>query len=221
MERSGKKQKKFDWLKLKIGAGIAGIVAAVAIFVVLLQMEKSVMEQYEKAFVYVAATEIPRGEMITEGNRNQYLKLVEMEVRNIPETALKRFEEVAGLTAGYPVEKGVLLTAGMFERREEILGSMKEPVIVALKADDMYQVAGGVLRAGDRVHIYTVNGEEAVLAWESVYVQQVFDASGKNISGDDDTSIAQRINIYLDKAQVEAFYSGLAQGALRVVKVCD
>lgn len=214
-------RKKFDWVKLKLGAGIASIVAAVAIFIVLLQMEKNVMEQYEKASVYVAATEIPRGEVITVENRNQYLKLVEVEIRNVPETALKGMEEAVGLAAVYDVEKGVLLTAGMFESREEILGGMREPVIAAFKADDMYQVAGGVLRAGDRIHIYTVAEEEAVLAWESVYVQQVFDASGESISGDDETSIAQRINIYLDKEQVEAFYSGLAKGALRVVKVCD
>jgi hypothetical protein len=57
------------------------------------------------------------------------------------------------------------------------------------------------------------------LAWEEVYVQQVFDSAGKSIPNGDKTSIAQRINVYLDKADVETFYSGLAMGNLRVVKV--
>lgn len=221
MDTGRKKQKKYDRARVKVGAGIAGIVAAVAVFVVLLQMEKNVMEQYEKAYVYVAAGEIPKGNLITADNYVQYLKLMEMETRNIPDTALQSVDELVGLSAVFDVEKGVILTSGMFESREDILGSMEEPVIAGFKADDMYQVAGGVLRAGDRIHIYTVAGDDAVLAWESIYVQQVFDAAGESISGDDDTSIAQRINVYLDKNQVEAFYSGLAAGALRVVKVCE
>lgn len=221
MDTGRKKQKKYDRARVKVGAGIAGIVAAVAVFVVLLQMEKNVMEQYEKAYVCVAAGEIPKGNLITADNCVKYVKLMEMETRNIPDTALQSADELVGLSAVFDVEKGVILTSGMFESREDILGAMEEPVIAGFKADDMYQVAGGVLRAGDRIHIYTVVGDEAVLAWESIYVQQVFDAAGESISGDDDISIAQRINVYLDKEQVEAFYSGLAAGALRVVKVCE
>ena len=221
MENNKKSRKKWNWIKIKLGVGISGIVAAVAVFVVLLQMEKNVMEQYEKGFVYVAAEEIPKGEVLTVDNYKRYVRPMEMEVNCIPETALHSEDETEWLAAVFDIEEGVVLTAGMFESKEEILEGIREPVIAGFKANDMYQVAGGVLRAGDRIHIYTVAGQEAVLAWESVYVQQVFDAAGESIPGDDKTSIAQRINVYLDKEQVEAFYSGLATGTLRVVKVCD
>ena len=66
-----------------------------------------------------------------------------------------------------------------------------------------------------------MQNQEAVLAWESVYVQQVFDISGKDIDAADRTTAAQRLNIYLDKKDIEAFYTGLAGGSLRVVKVCE
>ena len=82
-----------------------------------------------------------------------------------------------------------------------------------------------MLRAGDRIHIYCVNQEKEAEAgkilWENVYVQEVFDQTGTTIEGNDNTTPAQRINIYLDKAHVAEFYTELAQGSLRAVKVCD
>ena len=96
---------------------------------------------------------------------------------------------------------------------------VSEPVVAGLRAEDLYQVVGGVLRAGDRIHIYRVDEEgKAVLAWENVYVQGVFDQSGTAISNEDRNTAAQRINVYLDKKVVEEFYSQLNAGALRIVK---
>ena len=34
---------------------------------------------------------------------------------------------------------------------------MTQPVVAGFKADDLYQVVGGVLRSGDRINIYQVN----------------------------------------------------------------
>ena len=118
-------------------------------------------------------------------------------------------------------EEGVLLTQGMFRRLEDVLKDMEEPVVAGFRAEDMYQVVGGTLRAGDRVHIYSVQDGDAVLAWEEVYVQQVFDAAGGNIPNGDRTMTAQRINVYLDKKDVGAFYQELAKGGLRVVKIWE
>ena len=103
---------------------------------------------------------------------------------------------------------------------DEIVQEIKDPVIAGFKAEDLYQVAGGVLRAGDRIHVYTVTDErETVLLWENVYVQGVFDQAGARIENGDTSTAAQRLNVYLAKEDVEAFYSGLASGMLRVVKV--
>ena len=80
-------------------------------------------------------------------------------------------------------------------------------------------MAGGVLRAGDRVNIYAVREEGASLVWADVFIQQVFDASGSTISNTDSTTAALRLNVYLDRSEVEEFYSDLSNGSLRVVKL--
>jgi len=212
------KEKKFSLSALKTGVSLAALVAAVAMFVILLQMEKSVLTKYEKGIIYTSSSTIPKGQMITEENYTRYFVAREMDKSMIPDTAIVDLSQIKGLAAEFDMEEGVLLTEGMFEPLEDILSGMTEPVIAGFKAEDIYQLAGGMLRAGDRIHIYTVKDGKALLAWESVYIQQVFDASGTGISNTDKTTVAQRINVYLDKRDIEDFYTELAGGSLRVVK---
>ena len=207
--------------RVKTGGTVAALIAAAAVFVCMVQMEKSILTQYEKGVIYTAAAVIYKGQVITEDNYREYFMEKELDKTCIPATALSSPEQLYGLTAVYDIEPGVLLTEGMFESLESIRSGLNDPVIAGFKAEDMYQVAGGVLRAGDRIHIYYVQDQEAVLAWESVYIQQAFDISGKSIEASDRTTAAQRLNIYLDKQDIEAFYTGLASGSLRAVKVCD
>lgn len=204
----------------KAGGVAAALIAAVAVFAVMLQLEKSTLTKYEKGTVYVAAVEIPRGQMITPDNMSSYFREKSLDKSCIPETALCSQEQVTGLAAVFDIEPGVLLSEGMFETLDDVLAEMKEPVVAGFKAEDLYQVAGGVLRAGDRIHIYSLSEEgEAELVWDNIYVQEVFDQAGTRIGCGDMVTAAQRINVYLDKKDVEAFYSELASGTLRVVRV--
>lgn len=207
--------------RLKMGGIIAMLVASFAIFAAMIQIEKNVLTQYEKDAIYIAAREIPKGQLITEDNYKQYFEEKQLDKSCIPITALRSPEQVAELTAVYTIEQGVLLTQGMFQRMDEILERMEHPVVAGFKAEDIYQVAGGVLRAGDRVNIYSVREDGTNLVWQRVYVQQVFDASGNAIPSGDTSTAAQRVNVCLDEADVEDFYSQLAWGSLRVVKLIE
>ena len=120
--------KKRSAARIKAGVSITALAAAVAMFVILLQVEKSVLEQYEKGVVYVAGAPIPKGQMITQENFALYFTEQELDVRCIPLTALKRPEQVQGLAAVFDVEEGVLLTQGMFRRLEDVLKDMEEQI---------------------------------------------------------------------------------------------
>lgn len=219
-----KKRKMNQTWKNRIwnGSILAAFVAAIAVFAFLLQTEKRVLTEYEKEPVCVVTAAIPRGEQITGENAEQYITVTEIDKRIVPETALKSTEAAIGRIAVYGVEKGMVLTGGMLRELPEITGQMQEPVIAGFRAEDLYQVVGGVLRAGDRIHIYCVEQEEeeknGKLLWENVFVQQVFDQSGTAISGNDSATPAQRVNIYMEKEKVAEFYAALARGSLRVVK---
>ena len=214
--------RKRIWSKAWMGAIVAAFAAAIGIFAVMLQVERKALSEYERGTIYVAAGRIPKGEALTEKNYEKFLKRMELDKKAIPGVALVNPEQLVGLTARIAIDEGTLLTEGMFERQDEIMAGMEHPVIASFKAEDLYQVVGGVLRAGDRIHIYTVAEDGlASLIWKEVYVEQVFDSGGNAIAGEDAASCAQRINVYLDAGEVEQFYTELARGALRVVKVCE
>lgn len=265
MRKREKAERELIADRWKRGGILAALIAAFAVFAVMLQLEKNTLTKYERGSIYVAVREIPRGQMITADNRELYFEEKLLDKSCIPATALSQPEQTEGLAAAFAIAQGTLLTEEMFEYRKDILQEMEHPVIAGFKADDLYQVVGGVLRAGDRIHIYRIlddaetveqvgtvvpgsaaeagvlvgeagsgmgtgmtanavkeqkSGKRAVLIWENVYVQDVFDQTGNRImSGDTETS-AQRVNVYLDKDDVEAFYAELASGTLRVVKDC-
>lgn len=208
--------------RIWVGSIIAALVAAAVIFAVMMQMEQNMLTQYEKGSILLAAGNIPKGQLITLENYETYFEKGELDKKCIPVTALTSAEQLQDMVAAADIDEGTLLTKGMFETIDDITKDMQNPVIAGFKAEDLYQVVGGVLRAGDKIHIYYVTEEgETVLNWRNVFVQQVFDNAGNSIANGDTQTAAQRINIYLDQMDVEQFYSGLATGSLRVVKVCN
>ena len=206
--------------KLKLGGILAAFLAALAVFLILLQIEKNELSQFERGKVYVAAKMIPKGEVLTDENFGEYVREESLDQRMIPEAAIRDPGVADGMSAVFDIEPGVMLSVGMFETTREILEQLREPVIAGFKADDLYQVVGGVLRSGDRINIYRVSKEAKTVEWENVYVQSVFDQSGGIVENTDHTKAAQRINIYLEKSEVENFYRELDNGSLRVVKIC-
>lgn len=219
MRKKSKEEGRRSRKRLRTGGIIAALVASAAVFVVMVQIEKNILTQYERGIIYTASASIPQGQLITEENYTQYFQEKQLDKSCIPSTALSSPDQITGLVAAFPIEQGVLLTMGMFEPLNDILEEMEKPVVAGFKAEDISQVAGGVLRSGDRVNIYTVREGEANLVWSNVFVQQVFDASGSAILSADNTTAALRVNVYLDESEVEEFYSELANGSLRVVKL--
>lgn len=217
-----KEKNKLTAAKVWTGSIIAALVAAVAVFVAMLQLEKNMLSQYEKGVIYVAQKNIPKGQFITDENWEEYVEIKELDKTCIPQTAITNESQLENLIAVFEIDEGVLLTDGMFTEQKEVLKNMAEPVTAGFKAEELYQVIGGTLRTGDRIHIYQVNDEgETFPVWLNVFVQQAFDSSGMLIANDDKTTPAQMLNVYLDKKDVEAFYTELAKGTLRVVKVSE
>lgn len=234
-----KEMKKKDMMP---GVILVSLLVAATVYAVLLNVEKKALSDYEKGIIYVSAKFVPKGFLITAENADEYFATKEVDKDLIPEEAVTKPEDIDGLVSAFAMDQGTLITKGMFIAVDDITKGMEQPVIAGFKADDLYQVVGGVLRAGDRINIYRVDDDTsqspvlpaaeekdwpgsdapaASLVWGDVFVQNVFDAAGEVISAADRTTPAQRINIYMDDQNIAEFYAALAQGSLRVVKICD
>lgn len=227
IKKREKKQKVKTERNILPGVIFAGLATAIIVYAVMLNAEKNALSDFEKGSIYISTKEIPKGQIITEENIAEYFKLQELDVKIIPTNAIKHPEDLKGLITNYTIDDGTLITTGMFESVNDVTKDMKEPVIAGFKAEDLYQVVGGVLRTGDRIHIYKVDDKseemegETTLVWENIFIADVFDQTGNRITSDDSLTAAQRINVYMDKSDVATFYQDLFTGSLRVVKECE
>jgi hypothetical protein len=214
---------KEDKKNMLPGAIAIAFLAAIIVYIVMLNVEKSALMAYEKGNVLLAEKEILPGVIITGQNVGQYFTLTQADIKLIPETAVFEEEFLIGSQAIHKVDQGSIITASMFSEETASLATIKKPVIAGFKADDLFQVASGILRSGDRIHVYMVDEEydAAYLVWENVLVQEVFDSAGNRILPEDQEMAASRVNVFMEQDSIERFYSELATGSLRAVKIWD
>ena len=205
------------------GVIVSAFLASAVTFFLLLNIEKNLLSDYEKALVWVAVEEMPRSLEINTEDLNKYFKQAEVDKRQMPENCVEDVFRLAGSRTALMIPKGTILSDSMFTDDEKYVKSLTEPVIVGCKAEDLYQVASGILRKGDMVNIYTVNDElgEAYLLWSDIMIYQTFDNSGNQISAEDTTTAAARINLLMEEWYTEQFYTELHRGSLRMVKIWE
>ncbi|MBR5248769.1 MAG: SAF domain-containing protein [Lachnospiraceae bacterium] len=204
-------------------AAAGALLAAVIVFCIMLNVEKNAMAAYEKGKILVASGDIAKGTVLTAENADEYLEEKEIDKNLIPQAAIADAEQIYQQMTVQKLDKGTMITKAMLQDLDKMLQDMSEPVVAGFKAEDLYQVVSGTLRSGDRIHIYTVDLDtrSTYLVWENIFIREVFDGSGVMIGAEDKVTAAQRINIVMEKENVEQFYSELAAGSLRVVKVME
>ncbi len=210
MQNSKNKESKYGLL-------IAAILTAMGVFTIMTYFQRQALADFEKKEVYVAVSDIPRGTVITEENAALYIEVKNVDAGCVPETALTDYRLTCGMSPEYDIDKGTLLTAGMFSDSDDVLLSMTSPVLAGFKTEDLAKAVSGCLRAGDRIDIYSADPEtgEEILLCQDVYVECGYDSSGNAVNGE---SPAVMFNVYLERDDASAFYGGLRNGYMYVVK---
>jgi hypothetical protein len=209
------------------GAIFAAFAAALIVYVVLLHVEKNALSAYEKATVLTMAQDAEKGILITAENVNQYFIAKDIDKSLIPKAAVTDRDQLIGHYVTSNLDQGAIVTASMTELVTEAIGYIRNPVVAAFRVDDLYQATNGILRSGDRIHIYKVETIEdgdtemsqGVLLWENVLIWQVFDNAGATIQSTDEISAAVRANIILSQEDLERFYGEVSTGTIRIAKV--
>lgn len=205
------------------GIILAAFVAAVITYVVLLNVEKNALSAYEKADCWIMTETLEKGTELTLDIIGSLFQQIQVDVRHIPQEAVTDPHALVGSQAAITIPVGSMVTNAMFTQAGSYRAALDKPVIAGCKAEDLYQMVGGTLRSGDRIHIYTVDEElgQAYQIWDNVMIYQVFDSAGNLIPPQDTVSAAARINVLLEEGNAELFYSELYKGSLRVVKLWE
>ena len=196
---------------------------AVALFLLLLNVEKRQLENFQKRYVLVAIEDVADDTEITTENVTKYLALEERTMRDIPEAAYTDIQAVTGLYAEGGIDKGSMITKSMFGK----LGSISEDeVLLSVDMEALDQSVAGTLRAGDRIDMFAVYKEadqdvSVAEVLSGVVIERSYTGSGIAIQKEDTTSIAQYITIPIHKNAVEAVYEALENKKIQIVKHGD
>lgn len=205
------------------GVIVIAFAAAFLSFFLLVHIEKSMLSNYEKATVWVAAANLQKSLEITESNSFSCFVQMQVDKKLVPAGAVEDISSLEEFRTVLAIPQGTILLETMFTGESSYIEKMGQPIIAGCKSEDLYQVVSGTLRKGDFVNIYTVNQEmeETYLLWENVLVYQTFDASGNLIPPEDTVTAAARINLLMEERYAEQFYNEIAKGSLRMVKIWD
>lgn len=203
------------------GIIIVTLLAAVCTYILLIGMEKRALRDYEKEKVWVVNKEIPFNTTLTKEAMDWMFKQIEMDRNQIPKSVVTDLSSLYGMRTLLVLYPGMIVCEPMFTGDGDLLATMKNPIVVGWKAEDLSLAANGVLRAGDRVNIYAYEKEsmESQCLWTEIMVYQVFDSVGNLIASQDKDGIATRVNLLMEEEDVAEFYSRMEGDGILLVTV--
>lgn len=212
------KRKKGNGVFVKI---IVCTILAVVVFLLLNNIQRNMLKEYEKANVVVCKEKVEKQIDITKENAKEYFKVIEVPKNIIPDNAITKLKDVpVGLSVREITEKE-MLTKNDIKEQDEYIKDIEKPVITSISIAKIEDAVGGVLRRGDKVDVISIKDGQKTKLLEGIYIESALDATGKKIKKDE-TDATMLFNVIVDEADAnklkEEVYLG---GKLSLVKVND
>lgn len=169
--------------------------------------------------VVTSRSDIKCGTVITKENIAElfYIKSVSSDL--LPQCFYKNASELDGMTIKSDLSANTIIQDNFVAEDVNPLYRMKNPVISGIKASDISQFAGGVIRKGDLVNISVIDGttNECMSVLNNVYVTGAYNSDGTDIA--DDASCAMALNILIESEEEQKLNSMISLGELRVCMI--
>lgn len=221
---------------------IVSAIVAFILFICLIVIEKSVINQEKKEMVYQVVSDISTGTKVTETNFDSFFKLKEVQVSLIPQNYITDKEAILNKFVNKEYKaKDIITTDGITDTEKMYKDSIENPVEVSFSGASLDVVVSGIIKEGDYINMYglrtpDVEGNMLTMATNNlkltdskytfmhVYVTKVFNSSGEQIestaeaSADEDKSTLM-FNVIIREQDVEVFNEMTCNCTMKVAKV--
>lgn len=206
----------------KVWIGVISLGLALLLFVVLLMIQRSMMEEPVSEQVICAKAPIPENIVLTKENLSLYVEQQDIPVMYLPEGYISGMEELLGMVSEAQIAQGSILSKAAFTAHEAYYDSYQELTWISVPIDQLYQGVAGSLRAGDYIDIYLLREEEEQfycdLLAERIRIEATYTSQGEGIGAESSSGLSQLIVIPIEKGNTAQFYEKLAQGNIRIAK---
>ncbi len=169
--------------------------------------------------VMTCVSGINKGTIITEDNIDDLFEPEGSGNLIIPSDAVKDRESIMGKAFKYNVSSGTVLAEGMLADADSIGVMLNNPVVAGIRATDISQFVGGIIRKGDYIDISVIdnNTGECINVMNSVYVAGAYNSDGTEI--EDGKGCAMLLNILIEKESESYLNSMLSLGTIRICRL--
>lgn len=214
-----KKKKKGN---RKLGSLLFSLVMAIALFITLLMVEKTLMTPNGLVNVYIATSDIEEGTIIDESKIDTLFKVKEVDGELAVTGYVSDPSTLVGRISTGKIGKGAVVSGDGFEDLNKYRMIKENPMYITIAINGVDTSVAGKIRPGDVVSVLynnTTTGQIEELVSELV-VEKTYDASGAEVDrgGSGSTNI---FGFYVDKMlanKISKAAIGDSKG-LRLVKI--
>ena len=200
---------------------LGSFLVAVALFGVLVGVEKNLLSDYEKVSVVLCKIDVPKGTKITKENVSQYFYDYEVDIALVNDTCIKDKNEVIDTVVEKSLSAHEILRKDDCTKEAEIYNKFSNPVEASITATNPGDIVSGTIRRGDYVDIAVVNKDtlEYDLMLKKVYVVDAFTSTGEKVSEKAEGTAATMLTVVEEKDNLAKFYSARETGNVIVTKL--
>ena len=125
---------------------LGSFLVAVALFGVLVGVEKNLLNDYEKASVVLCKTDVPKGTKITKENVSQYFYDYEVDIALVNDTCIKDKNEVIDTVVEKSLSAHEILRKDDCTKEAEIYNKFSNPVEASITATNPGDIVSGTIR---------------------------------------------------------------------------
>lgn len=193
----------------------------IGLFVILVAIVVSIyvfLSKDDGEKILVSRQNILHGTIITESNFDEYVYTINTDKSMKPDDVIMEKEQIIGRSVIYDIAGNTIITDSVLSDEEEIAIHMNNPVISGIKATDISQFSGGIVRKGDYIDISVIDNITGACAdvLENVYVFGAYNSDGTLI--EDNNGYAMILNILIEKEHEQHLNSMLSKGTIRICK---
>ncbi len=209
----------------------AALIGGVIIFILLVIIQKSIINQEAKQTVYQVSKDIASGTKLTEKNISEYLRFKDVQASLIPEGYITNKQDILNKFTNRDYKANDIITVdGVNDTENKYTSSIKNPVEISFAVSAINQSVNGVIREGDWINIYGMQGADnsdgyvlsKAYKFQHVYVTKAFDNSGELIGSEkksDAKAATTSFSVLIDEKDAGQFAEMIANCNIRVAKL--
>ncbi len=168
--------------------------------------------------VIMSSVPVSRGTVITGDNFDSLFEIKNVSADMVKEDAISDKDVILGKTLSFDMAENEILCGEKISDMENNMAVMANPVVAGIRAADISQFSGGIIRAGDHIDISVVDSNTGKCSnvISNVYVTEAFNSDGTAIEGE---GCAMILNVLIEKEAEQYLNEMLAVGTVRVCRL--